>query len=159
MDRGIEARDPPRGLDAVDARHADVHQDHVGSELVRQVHCSRPVPGSPTTLTDVGMAAVLFLLGRTVLAVDGPRAPRSVRPLVGARPLAVAAVGAGSLLASANVFKTTDADRLASVLNAVSIYGALFLGRAVVGIGAVTFLPRPRPLAERSRARSGQRGV
>jgi hypothetical protein len=61
-------------------------------------------------------------------------------PLVGARPLAVAAVGAGILLAATNVFKSTDEH----ALNAVSIYGALLLGLAVVGIGAATLLQRTR---------------
>ena len=43
--RAARRDDPPRRLDPVDARHPDVHQDHVGLELGREAHRLRAVLG------------------------------------------------------------------------------------------------------------------
>jgi hypothetical protein len=46
--------DDPGGFDSVHLRHADVHQDHIGSELAGHVHGFGPVRGFPDRL-DVGV--------------------------------------------------------------------------------------------------------
>ena len=45
MGRGIDRRDPSRRGDAVDARHPDVHQDHVGAERFDEGDGLRSVTG------------------------------------------------------------------------------------------------------------------
>ena len=48
--RAAGGDDPPRRLDPVQSRHADVHEDHVGLELARQLaRPASPSSASPTT--------------------------------------------------------------------------------------------------------------
>jgi hypothetical protein len=52
--RAVGGHDPPGGLDAVDARHPDVHQDHVGVQFPGQPDRLGPVAGLAHDVDVVG---------------------------------------------------------------------------------------------------------